>query len=162
MPITEWANFFVAIVSAAAALTGLIFVGVSLSLNKILDIGWLTGRAMEALVLLVGVLIAGVICLVPRQTPTIVGIEILITGGVIWGMTFFLDLRMLRQVERNYKRYYLLNILFTQLAVLPYLVAGIVLLKSGFGGLYWLVPGLLFSFLKSLTDAWILLVEIHR
>jgi hypothetical protein len=32
-----WANFFIAQVGAAAALTGLIFVGVSINLNKIQD-----------------------------------------------------------------------------------------------------------------------------
>ncbi len=36
------------------------------------------------------------------------------------------------------------------------------LLISGVGGLYWLVPAAIFSFIKAILDAWVLLVEINR
>ena len=49
---SEWSNFFMAILGAAAALTGLIFVGVSISLTKILSIPTLPGRALISLTLL--------------------------------------------------------------------------------------------------------------
>jgi hypothetical protein len=32
----------------------------------------------------------------------------------------------------------------------------------GVGGLYWLVVGVVLSFLVAVADAWVLLVEIHR
>ena len=38
----------------------------------------------------------------------------------------------------------------------------VAMITHGFVGLYWLIPGILFSFIKALVDAWVLLVEIHR
>jgi len=62
---TGWANFFLAQVSAAAALTGLIFVAVSINLTKILAYPTLPGRALEALLYLLTVLVIGTLGLVP-------------------------------------------------------------------------------------------------
>jgi modulator of FtsH protease len=50
----------------------------------------------------------------------------------------------------------------TQFAVLPYIIAGIMVLSEGLGGFYWLVPAVVFSFIKAVLDAWVLLVEINR
>ena len=50
----------------------------------------------------------------------------------------------------------------TQFAVLPYVISGISVLTRGAGGLYWLVPAILISFIKAVLDAWVLLVEINR
>ena len=55
----DWHDFFLAQAGAAGVLTGLVFVGVSINLQKILSD--LTGRAVEALILLVAVLVASVL-----------------------------------------------------------------------------------------------------
>ena len=55
----DWHDFFLATAGAAAVLAGLVFVGVSINLEMIManpHYG-LTGRALEALVLLAAVLI---------------------------------------------------------------------------------------------------------
>ena len=49
-----------------------------------------------------------------------------------------------------------------QAALLPYVFAGIAILAFGVDGIYILVPAVVISFLKSIIDAWILLVEINR
>ena len=36
------------------------------------------------------------------------------------------------------------------------------MIVAGVDGLYWLVPAVIFSLLKALLDAWVLLVEINR
>jgi hypothetical protein len=41
-------------------------------------------------------------------------------------------------------------------------VAGIALVNRGSEGLYWLVAGVVLSFVVAVIDAWVLLVEIHR
>ena len=55
-PLAQWSNFYVAVAGASAALTGLIFVGVSISLAKILSIPSLPNRALVSLILLLNVL----------------------------------------------------------------------------------------------------------
>jgi hypothetical protein len=44
----------------------------------------------------------------------------------------------------------------------PFVLAGITLALGTFGGLYWLVPGLIFSMTIGVATAWGLLVEIQR
>src|SRR5215211_7746283 len=58
----DWHDFFLAQAGAAGVLTGLVFVGVSINLDKIVadPSSGLAGRAAEALILLVAVLIASV------------------------------------------------------------------------------------------------------
>src|SRR5260370_31921286 len=54
-----WANFFLAQVSAPAALTGLIFVAVSINLTKILTYPTIPGHALEVLLSLLTLLLIG-------------------------------------------------------------------------------------------------------
>jgi len=157
-----WGNFFVAIVSAAAALTGLIFVGVSMSLSRILAIPTMPGRASESLILLVNALIVAALCLVPDQPIYWLGAEVLCINIIVWIITTRIDLRILSKTDSQYKIHSIVNIVFTQAAVLPYFAAGIYMHTCGICGLYWLIPGILLSFVKAVQDAWVILVEIHR
>jgi hypothetical protein len=65
----DWHDFFLAQAGAAGVLTGLVFVSVSLNLEKIVSESGsgLPGRAAEALILLVAVLTASILLLVPGQ-----------------------------------------------------------------------------------------------
>jgi hypothetical protein len=157
-----WGNFFVAVAAAAATLTGLIFVGVSISLAKILAFGHLTGRALGALILLITILVTASLCLVPGQQPAVVGVEFIVIGAVVWVIVLRTDIRMLKTSLPEHKKYYRQNLLFSQVAILPYMVSGIAIMIEGYSGLYFVIPGMLFSFVKALVDAWVLLVEIHR
>ena len=78
----QWHDFFLAQAGAAGVLTGLVFVAVSINLQKIVSDprSGLAGRAEEALVLLVAVLVASVLVLVPGQGLGMLGAEVLVVG----------------------------------------------------------------------------------
>jgi hypothetical protein len=158
----EWTDFFILMGGAAATLTGLIFVGISINLNRIIAMPKLPSRASQALMLLVTVLVICALSLVPGQTTCIIGCEFLFIGSIIWAVSFRLDLKILHQTDKQYKYKFMLNALLTQLSVVPYILSGIVLLCCGFTGLYWIIPGIIFSFIKAVFDGWVLLVEINR
>src|ERR1700728_1510044 len=75
-----WANFFVAEVGAAAALSGLIIVAISINLQRILSFPQLPGRAAEMLIMLLGALLACSFGLIPGQPVRVLGGEILAAG----------------------------------------------------------------------------------
>jgi len=156
----QWANYFLATAGAAAALTGLIFVSVSLNLKRILSFKHLPGRALGSLVLLTNNLFISSFCLIPGQSFFSLGLEILIFDVIIWLSVTMMDITV--TIEKKYRKHYFRNIFFTQIAVLPYLVAAVCLLLKSDLGFYWLVAGITFSFVKSLLDSWVLLVEINR
>jgi hypothetical protein len=158
----SWHDFWVALVGGSAALAGLLFVSISINLKEILATSELTDRAGVPLILLLGVLVSCSLLLVPGQSLLIVGSEILVWGLVIWGLVTYFDVRRLRTTKRPYRGGEPLRIALTQLASLPYVIAGILLIAGNESGLYWQVPAVVASFIKSFSDAGGLLVEINR
>ena len=158
----EWSDFFVATAGAAAALTGLIFVGVSISLTKILALPTLPNRAFVSITLLLCILTISVLALVPQKLITWLGFDILIIGMVVWIIVTRIDFKNYKKIDKEYKRHYFWMLAVDQLAILPYLFAGLLISFQNSSGLYWIVPAIIVSFIKSVTDAWVLLVEINR
>ena len=154
----EWKDFFVATAGAAATLTGLI----SISLAKILSIPTLPNRAFISLILLLAILVLSVLFIVPGQSFAMLALEVLLLGLIVWITVSTMDVAILRSKENQFKRLYVLNMALNQFSVLPYLVGGIVIWVNGTTGLYWIVPAMVFSFIKAVLDAWVLLVEINR
>jgi len=157
-----WENFLLAEVGASAALTGLIFVGVSINLKRILGLPRLPSRALEALLLLLTVLVVSSLMLIPGQALRIMGFELLGVGLAVWVTMLFIDINMLRVTKRKYRAHNWLLIAMNQLSLLPYIIAGVLVLLQGANGLYWLPAAVLFSFVKAVVEAWVLLVEINR
>ena len=165
--VEEWHDFFVAAAGAAAVLAGLVFVGVSINLDTIMSnpTYGLTGRALEALVLLVAVLIATILLLVPDQRMVLAGAELLAVGVVDWAAVVTIQvlvLRNWRSLEPAFRWHFVPRVVLCQLATLPIVAAGIGVMGWELGGLYLLVVGVVLSFLVAVGDAWVLLVEIHR
>ena len=163
----EWHDFFLAQAGAAGVLTGLVFVGVSINLEKIVSdpsFG-LTGRAAEALILLVAVLMASVLVLVPGQGAGVLGAEVLVVGLAAWGWIVAIQVPGLREwgtMRPELRSPFVARVVLGQIATLTLVVAGVAVLWVGAGGLYWLVAGTVFAILAALADAWVLLVEINR
>jgi modulator of FtsH protease len=162
-----WHDFFLAQAGAAGVLTGLVFVGVSINLQKILSEpgSGLPGRAAEALILLVAVLTASLLLLVPGQGRVMVGAEVLVVGLAAWGWILVIQLALLRRwqtMRPDLRVSFVVRVAMGQIATIPTIAAGIAVLAGGLGGLYWLVVGMAFSILAALFEAWVLLIEINR
>lgn len=157
-----WESFMLPQVGAAAVLTRLIFIGVSISLSKILPSPRLSNRALQALILLLAILVMGSLLLVPGQPLVVYGVEVLVVGLLVWAALTALDVSSVRKAEIQFRRISIGNLILNQVTVLPYMIAGIAMLTSGSNGFYWIVLGIMFSFIKALLDAWVLLVEVHR
>jgi modulator of FtsH protease len=165
--VEEWHDFFLAVAGAAAVIAGLVFVGVSINLDTIMSnpTYGLAGRALEALVLLVAVLIATILLLVPDQGMVLAGAEVLAVGVVDWVAVVVIQMLVVRNwhlLEPTLRWNFVPRVVLCQLATLPIVAAGIGLMGWGLGGLYWLVVGVVLSFLVAVAEAWVLLVEIHR
>jgi hypothetical protein len=157
-----WESLFVAEAGASAALAGLLFVAISINLERILQGAGLPGRAGEAMVLLVAVLGVSTLVLAPGQPRTALGAELLVAGLVAWSILVMIHLRAVRSRVGPSSGALAGRIVVVQVAVLPLLVAGLSLLLGAGGGLYWLVPGVLFCLVVAVLDAWALLIEILR
>lgn len=159
---TDWNDFYVAVAGASAALTGLIFVGVSISLTKILALPGLPDRALLSLVLLLNVLVLSLLFLVPGQTSKSLGTELLPISFASWGTVFYLDLRNLRSKQKQYRKMYLLNVLIDQFATISFIIAGLGMTGVLSTGIHWIVVAIIVSIVKAVIDGWVLLVEINR
>ena len=157
-----WDNFAVAQVGAAAALAGLVFVGISVNLTRVLAAPGVPGRAAEAVVVLAALLIAASALLVPGQSAGLLAAELAAIGIVDWIVVVALQYRV-RGFELNERPgAFVLRVILGQLATLPFILAGVGLALRGEGGLYWFALGAFGSYAVAFLDAWVLLVEINR
>jgi hypothetical protein len=157
----QWHDMFVAVAGASAALTGLLFVAVSINLKEILEMDGLPARAVETLSIMTGVLVMSIFVLAPGQSRQVLGAEILALGVLGGGFFLVKRLRMSRKKE-DPLLWYLAPLLILVAPTVPMIAGGISLLAGGGGGLYWLIAAIVLGFVGSVFNAWILLVEIHR
>ena len=157
-----WDSFFAAQAGASAALAGLVFVGISLNQAKIMASAHLPNRAQEALVVLLVNLLLSSLFLAPGQSPTGLGVEVLVVGLLAWAVVLLLHVDSFRQMDAIHRPRALGAAVIGQLTAASIPLAGLMLLLRGAIGVYWLVPGLLLSYLVALGNAWVLTVEINR
>jgi len=160
-PITEWRDFFVAVSGTAAAFAGLLFVGISINLARIINSPGIPARAGETLVFLGNVVVVALLALVPQPSRAF-GIELLIAGVAAWTFVSYTDLHALHNRHYDTRSHGVRRLIFSQIATVPMLISAGFFLQRVDDGPYWLVPSLIFPLLVSMVNAWILLVEITR
>ena len=158
----RWNDFGVGVAGAAAALTGLVFVAVSINLSEILKYRNLPGRAGLTLILFVTPLLTGILLLVPGQARTALSWELITAGVVIGGSQLIINHRSGRSDQETRVTWILARGAPPVVTCGCLVVAGATLLAQAGGGLYWLVPSVLAAIAFGLINAWVLLVEILR
>jgi hypothetical protein len=154
--IPAWSNYGVAVVSGAAALTGLLFVAVSVNGAWFWSSKALRGRAGQALVLFIIPLVTGLLLVVPGQSTTALGIEIVVLALLAGRVLLALGSETVQDEPRSIV---LVDRLSPRLVITTALIAsGASLITRQFGGLYWLLAVHICALLTGLLNAWVFLI----
>ena len=157
---SEWTDLFVAAAGASAALAGLVFVAVSINIERILRYQGLPERALETVLLLLSVLVVSILGLIPGQSRVALGAELLGEALLISAAVAVL---VPMSLPTPFRRSWLVGrAILAALGTVPLLVGGATLSAGAGGGLYWTAAGILGATLAGVANAWVLLVEILR
>jgi modulator of FtsH protease len=158
-----WTDFYVAEVGASAALAGLLFVAVSINLAQIMKFPLLPGRAAQTLTIVGAALVIASLALLPGQSHGMFGIETVVCGLFV----LFIGLRQFRAAVQRREAgdpwtWTVIPIGVLCASALPETIGGLLLVAGSDSGLYWVATGVIVSFIATLQNGWVLLIEILR
>jgi hypothetical protein len=159
----SWTSFFEAAAGASAALTGLIFVALSVNIARILEFSHLPARAAAAMGALMLILTSSLAALAPQPTRQL-GAETLALTALAWLLQLD-SARQSRAATRKHARpahEFVVEMIMSQIQMVPYAVGGALLALGLACGLGWLAAGAVLVFMLAVINAWVLLVEILR
>lgn len=147
-----WQDFYVMMGGANAALTGLVFVAISIHLREVLDHPLLKPRAVLALVVLTTQIAISAIVLTP-QSRELMGLEILVLNGIFTALYLRQRLGAAITVDRG--------ALISLLIRATYTYAAISLIVGIGGGFYVLALVLVVTLGRTMVNAWTLLTALE-
>jgi hypothetical protein len=158
----QWQTFFATQAGVGAALTGLVFVALSINLKQILAFPGLAGRAGEALLLLLFTVVTGLAGVLPLTSSRPLGAAFLGTAILLGTPVTWILLSGHKNFVGRPRHEFITRAVVAEAAVVPALVAGCLLLAGNLSGFWWQAAASLLCIVAGVEDAWVLLVEILR
>ena len=129
-----WHDFFIGTIGAAAALTGLLFVAISINLEQILKYPQLPGRAAGTLGILVSALVVSGFALAPGQGNHALRIQIAAAGALVAVQAVWVSHgKETPDQPTSWQIEHLVTLLLPSIALM---VGGVSLVAGAGGGLY--------------------------
>jgi hypothetical protein len=155
----DWQGFAELTGTAAAALTGLLFVAVSLNASRIAHHQGLRASAAQTLVLFITPLVMAGVLLVPGQPGWLAGAELIAMGLTSSWSLLSIGRRKRWPAEADERFVRIFNRRRTNVLVMLLFVAGGIVLACGAdAGLYLLPPAALVAFVSGVLNAWFFLL----
>jgi len=156
---TAWAGFAATLGAIAGALTGLLFVTVSIKGDLLSRSQNLSSRAAQSLCLFMSAVLIALIVAAP-QPHAALGVELLLLAGTLALGMLILARRAGHATAKSGTTRYLER--WSPNLVTPLLigVGGVTLLVHPGGGLYWLLAAAVASLLGGVVSAWLFLVKV--
>lgn len=144
-PLADWQPVFEVQGEAAATLTGLVFVAVSINLSRFIK----TPGVSSAI-------------LIPRQSLQAAGCEIFFVTALAWLGQLVSLMRYARMRSGHPAKWLAQRVVTAHIASIPLFTAAVMLILGNSWGLFVIMGGFFFSFVAGTIGAWVLLIEILR
>jgi hypothetical protein len=151
-----WHELYLMVGTAAAGLTGLIFVAVSLHLREVLSNPWHRGTAGSSLLALMSVVLISGALLAPPQPLPLLGAEI----AVIALLSPAYDSLALLHLPRERRAPAVAKVLLGMVGGFLAVAAGVSLAIEAGGGLWLLLPAAAIALGSAVLNAWRLMVDV--
>ena len=155
-PASQWHDYFITVGGGAAALTGLVFVAMTLHLDEIINNPVHRHRARTILAGLTAIFIRCALVLMGGQNAEAVAVELIVVLVVVEAILY----RSIRLAAQAADTAVLLRAIGSFACLVPEQVGAVVLFFGFSWGLYVVGLGMMSSFIFIVTGAWLLLVGV--
>ena len=156
--LSAWHDYFIVVGGGAAALTGLVFVAMTLHLDDIVNDPVHRHRARTILTGLTAVFIRCALALMGGQNGQAIGIELIGVLLVVEAVLY----RSIRQAMASADQSVLLRTIGSFACLVLEQIGALILISGNVRGLYLVGVGMMSSFIFMVTGAWLLLVGVGR
>jgi hypothetical protein len=153
-----WHDFGVTAGGLAGALTGLLFVAVSIKSDTLAKSRSLSSRAAQTLVLFMTTALAAIVVVAPQPGAALGG-ELIALAALSGAALYVLDRRGGHDQTSGVARY-IERASPNAITSVFFGVAGLTFLVTAGGGLYWLIPAAVTSLVGGVINAWLFLVRV--